>query len=179
MIKYLIIFAVIVILKALYNLYNYLMCKYCEKKFLLSYVKDTHINISEYVPLIRNLFKTAGIDERFVSESVPLGYGYFSTQKLAILDNICTQRAEIAWMVNELFSQAKGTFKMRLLNCFNPFYWIECLIYLPRNIFSYLGLDSSKLFVKVIQVIWWFVTPAFILWRTKIYELFFSFFSNR
>lgn len=51
-------------------------------------------------------------------------------------------------------------------------YWIEALIYLPREVLGYLGVSAESAFVKVAQIIWWITTTLLglllILYRPEL-----------
>lgn len=68
------------------------------------------------------------------------------------------------------YVHATSVFLSRIIECFNPFYWIELIIYLPKSIVNYLGFSSNKLFTKVLQLIWWIFTPLFLIFREKIID---------
>ncbi|MFR0815264.1 MAG: hypothetical protein ACLSIL_12770 [Enterococcus casseliflavus] len=80
--------------------------------------------------------------------------------------------------------EAKGHYKANSLNVLNPIFLINKVIYLPANIFKYLGLDSKSFFSKFANLIWWilgvvfwFFTPIaeeyrsqFLIWIQNIFK---------
>ena len=66
------------------------------------------------------------------------------------------------------FISSFGIYANRILECFNPFYWCETILYLPKNIVKYLGFPNNTLFVKTMQLLWWFITPLAIVFRKQV-----------
>ena len=67
-------------------------------------------------------------------------------------------------------SAAKGIFKSRIFEAFSPLYWINCILFLPRNILTYLGLDADGIMSKILQLLYWITTPLIVAFRDSIYE---------
>ena len=59
-----------------------------------------------------------------------------------------------------MFAESKGAYKAKLLETFNPLYWIELIIWLPKQLTLFLGLNNELKAVKTInillQTIYWF-----------------------
>ena len=75
--------------------------------------------------------------------------------------------------------QAAGEYKHRAWRCFNPVYWIKCVLFLPKNIIKYFGGDSESLFAKIINGIYWLIGILVQLYPTEIKNIidgFFNFF---
>jgi len=153
----------------LINVIRYKQSIYYENKFALSYVENSGVNISEYVPAIRKLFSNANVEDRTISVAESIGYGYIHNVQMSALDNIFTRDKDVATIVYHLFAQTKGTYKLRIFESFSPLYWIKLILFLPQNLFAYLGVKSEVIFVKLFQILWWGITPFLIIFRHKIY----------
>lgn len=66
------------------------------------------------------------------------------------------------------FLETQGYCRYILLQNFNPFYWINLIIFLPQNIIKYLGFKTSKKSIKIINVIYWIITPIFTIYNNEI-----------
>ena len=59
-----------------------------------------------------------------------------------------------------MFAESKGAYKSKILETFNPLYWIELIIWLPKQFTLFLGLNKELKAVKTInillQTIYWF-----------------------
>ncbi len=64
-----------------------------------------------------------------------------------------------------MLHEAIGTYRARIFETFLPMYWIELLLYLPREILRYLGLPPESLATKTLQLFYWFLgLVATVLW---------------
>ena len=68
------------------------------------------------------------------------------------------------------FRTAKGECKARILESFNPLYWIETILNLPRIILGYFGLNQNSVSAKILQCIYWLLVPLLLAFRGQIYE---------
>lgn len=67
-------------------------------------------------------------------------------------------------------NQAKGYFRMSLLECFSPLYWVQLAFFLPSKLCEILGISGDKLVIKIMQVAYWCLTPLILCFRTQLYE---------
>jgi len=58
-----------------------------------------------------------------------------------------------------MFNEAIGYYRDRTVEAFNPLYWVETLIYLPRTLLSYIGVNPENVVVKSLQVLYWLISP--------------------
>ena len=72
-------------------------------------------------------------------------------------------------MVNS-FIRAKGYFRMCLLECISPLYWVQLVVFLPGKMLGYAGISSDKMISKFLQIAYWLLTPLFLCFRTQIYD---------
>jgi hypothetical protein len=85
----------------------------------------------------------------------PVGFGYIQTGNAPVFTNLTNKRKDIALHVIDLFYRAKGVYKDRMLEAFNPLFWIMFLVNLPENLFSYLGFPTENVFSRIIQLFYW------------------------
>ncbi len=72
---------------------------------------------------------------------------------------------------NEMFNsflETQGYYRYALLQNFNPFYWINLIIFLPQNIIRYLGFKINRKSIKIINVIYWILTPILTIYNDEI-----------
>ncbi len=48
-----------------------------------------------------------------------------------------------------------------MIETFNPLYWIEAVINLPKQLLNYLGLPSESIVIKIAQLMWWIAGAVF------------------
>ena len=153
--KIILIIVIIIIVRVLYNLLNFLEIKKYESKYLHYLNHHNEWYITENRQKIVGLFKKAGVGDSYVGHVKPVGFNHIQTANISVFDNLPALTKDIAQIVGAKFVEAKGTFKNRVLESFNPIFWIENIVFLPRNLLVYLGLDAEKVFVKVAQILWW------------------------
>ncbi len=163
MIKIIVVPVLLVVLKAIYNLYYFLIAK----RYYREYIKYTKGSKSWYVKEHRQqiitLFKKAGLEDTNQPDAEPMGYGLVSTGSFSVYRNLALLREDIVIIINGQFHEAIGVYKQRIFEAFNPIYWVEQLIFLPRDIFSYLGIKSTNIIVKSTQLIWFLIGAVSII----------------
>ena len=168
MTKFLIIIIVLLIIHAIYNSINFLRYKFIEKKFLGIFCDDIKISNKSlsYKNTIVNYIKFAGVSDKTIPISQPVGYGYISTANISVLKNITNNRQDIFSASYELLLEAKGNYWSRFINSINPFYWIRIILFIPNYICTYLGIKPDSISIKVFQLIYWLIGIIFTLLTT-------------
>jgi hypothetical protein len=126
---------------------------------------------------IINLFNRANISDSALPSIQEMGYGKLATFNAPVMRNMFSNDGRIVCIVNDMFNEAKGAYRQRSLESFNPIFWIESIIFLPRSIISYLGLSTESIMTKILLILWWFITPLAYLFREKILIVFMNFFN--
>lgn len=149
---------VVVVSKVLYNFYYFLLARYYLKKYqaFLDTKKDWYIQ--ENRQKIISTLKKAGLEDTYLPNVEPIGYGYVSTAGISVFKNLSLLRKDVCQIVYGFLKEAVAVYKSRMIESINPVYWIEAFIFLPKVIFQYLGLSAKGLVVKIFQVIWWILT---------------------
>ena len=166
--RFLFIFIFIILLHALYNLINYLRYPTVEKHLLLNYSSNSSDKITSatYKSQITNYIKYAGVKDKFIAVTQPTGYGQLASSKISVFYNILNSRQDVAQIVIQSLLEAKGNYWSRFVNSFNPFYWLRIILFIPKYIFSYLGLKEKSIVIKVFQLIYWILCIAFTIATT-------------
>ena len=59
-----------------------------------------------------------------------------------------------------------------MIDRFNPLYWIETALHLPKVVLTYLGLPPESVFIKGALIIWWgiagIVSILLVVYRPEI-----------
>ena len=127
--------------------------------------------LKEHQPISKDLILKSGVTTTRFSFAQPIGYGYVSTAKADALDNITQLDDQVVGLIAQAFLTAKGVYKKRILESINPLYWINCILYLPKHIFTYLNFDPDIFFVKLFQLIWWIICPVALLFRDEVWNI--------
>ena len=147
----------ILFLHALYNLINFLRYPIIEKNLMLAYSTDANSKMKalSHRTQILNYIKYAGVKDKHLPVTQAVGYGQIASANASIFDNILNNRQDIAGMAIECLLEAKGNYWSKFINSFNPFYWIRFILFIPKNILSYLGLNDKSIIIKIFQLIYW------------------------
>jgi len=168
--SFLLIFLFLFLYKLVSNASFYFMSKFYETAhFNYLFVEGKCSDIHQYQHGMKKLVKRAGL----VATSVPvvhnMGYGQLASYSADAMDNVACRQEDIALVVAQSIRSARGVFRTRVIECFSPIYWIELVIFMPKNIFTYLGLGGDSFFLKLFQLLWWIGAPAAIICRDKLY----------
>jgi hypothetical protein len=171
MTKLLVAFVAIILYKFVNNFIRYGQCKYFLKKYH-EYLEKPTWAFEECAPTIIKLFERAGIEDSKVPYIHPAGLGYVSTGHASVFSNLLATREDVVNVVLHQFHRAIGTYRSRMLEAFNPLYWIEFVTYLPKHIITYLGVPRESAITKVLQVLYWVLAPllgtAYALFKIEI-----------
>lgn len=114
---------------------------------------------------IKNRVLNAGLSDQAESYMEPLGLGYAERRQRGVLDNLLLLDTDVLASARELMRRARGYYKTQAWLSLSPLFWLEMLIFLPREIIKLAGFNnSSKLFqisVKLIQVIYWIISVVY------------------
>lgn len=150
--------------------------RYYENKYS-EYRSCKNLDFIEMSVLAVPLFRAAGLADSKVPCVQPVGYGKVFEGCVSVFENLCADRPEISTRVLEYFPKARGVFKHRLFQSFSPLFWIDCVIFLPRSIFQYLGMSGDSIVSKLFQLLYWLVAPALLIFRDEINQYIISLFS--
>ena len=147
----------ILLIHALYNLVNYLRYPIIEKYLLSNYSSDAtqRVDGASRKTQIKNYIKYAGVKDKHIPVVQPVGYGYVANSMVSLFDNITNNHEDVAKVAINSLLEAKGNYKSRLIDTINPFYWLRIIIFIPKYIFSYLGLKEESIIIKIFQLIYW------------------------
>lgn len=124
-------------------------------KLYLSYIEFGKKDIILHKHEVKKMFYDAGLKDAIVYDSKHLVFNHFANHQVSVFDNLTSTREDVVLIINLRFNEAKGVFKMRFSDSWNIVYWIELLINLPKEVFSYLGLNTESKLVKVLKLLYW------------------------
>ena len=155
--KILLIFIFAIVIYALYNLVNYFRYPLIEKYLYYTYSPNNEDNKKAitHKTQILNYIKYAGVKDRFIAVTQPIGFGQIASSSVSVFNNILSARQDIASNSIECILEAKGNYWSRFINSFNPFYWLRIIIFIPKYIFSFIGLKEESILIKIFQLIYW------------------------
>lgn len=176
--KYIYIFIGIIILKFLINLINYIN-NFRYERIWSTFFTEANVNSKTYAKQIQNHFKNANIKDSNRAITIPTGYGQLATQKFTSFNNIFLNDVDNMALIQNAFLESRGVYKKRMIDSFNPFYWIDLIIKLPKHFIEYLGLDTETIFTKIFQIIYWLIDSVLLVYyRENIFNFFQNFISE-
>lgn len=155
--------------RAVYCISGILRTIYYEKKYD-KYLSGKGRDFSFYSTAVKKLFHQASVSDIAVSFTERAGYGYFRSCETSLFLNLSNTREDIVSGVKKCFSEAKGTFCTRLLECFSPLYWIQIVVFLPRKICEFFEIPDKCMSAKVLQLIYWIAAPLLLAFRNELYQ---------
>lgn len=138
---------------------------------------DENIPITVYKPILKSILKRADIEDRRLPMVQPVGYGQIATGTVSIIDNFPNRFEDHAIAISRMIDEAIGVFKQRFIETFNPLYWLDLIIFLPKTILSYLGLNPENVLVKIFNIIWWMIVPIALIFREQFTQFILDLFS--
>lgn len=163
-------FFAILAYRAVFCASGYARVVYYEKKYR-AYLTDKGEVFTLYAAPVKKLFKQAHIPAPMIPFCEPVGYGQIMTANASVFDNMANKRQDTVCHMMNSFIQAKGYFRMSLLECFSPLYWIQLLFFLPSKLCEFLGISGDRIAIKILQIIYWILTPLILCFRSQLYDL--------
>jgi hypothetical protein len=160
MINLLYLFLAIALFKLLVNFSRYIKCKHYLNKYLDWLIDHTSEMVGHKSQVIK-LFQDAGVEDSYRVVVEPLGFRQIQTAKVSVWANFPNSEEYFAVLTTRMFHQAIGAYRSRVLETFNPLYWIEFVINLPRQALSYLGVSPESATIKIAQLAYWVVGAVF------------------
>lgn len=164
-------FLLIASFKIVINTLRYLQCQRYLRMYF-GYLANPEWGIVQHKSHVIKLIQGADIRESYRGVVEPMGWGQLSMVNAPVLENFPNRREDFVGITLSMFHQAIGTYRSRIFETFNPIYWIELVINLPKNLLSYLGVPAESILTKVAQVTWWVAGSVFTfflaLYRTEI-----------
>lgn len=144
--------------------------KYFFKRYESWLFNNRDIELLSYKTSIIKLFEKAGIEDCYLPHVAPMGYGKLASYNASVMNSFPNALEDFAMATCKLFQDAIGVYRTRIFETFSPIYWIDLVIFLPKTLFTYLGLNGESVIIKLFQCIWWIVTPLLLIFRDKFIE---------
>ena len=108
---------------------------------------------------IKRRVQSAGIENPAESYMEPLGLGYGQRQTITALDNLLFMNVKLQQQARQAISLAEGHYRTQALLSLSPLFWVEFVLFLPRELAKALGLEAtskiSTVVLNLIQIIYW------------------------
>lgn len=161
MFKILFIFTCILGYKILKNLVNFYRLKKLYSYFLTITTNEVNNKAYETKVEVISLFELAGIKDGFIPVAQPIGYNFVKEMKLSLFDNYPSKKEIFYPHYLRMFDFAFGVFKYRIFEAINPIFWIDTVVFAPKAILNYLGMEPETRSFKLLNLI---LTGFYWLW---------------
>ena len=165
------LFIFIIVYKFSVNTYRFIRCKCLRKKYI-EWQVDQNNDCPRTKSEVKDLFKRAGIMDATLAVAEPIGFNHLSTYQAKILDNYPIIDSRCVDFTLRSFEEALGFYKNRIFETFNPLYWIDTIIFLPKHILDYIGINTEKVSSKILNVllsfIWWVLVVSATIYKDNI-----------
>lgn len=167
---FLYLFVIIFCYKLITNVYCLKRIKNLQFHYIL-YVYRKSNQIEEEKEEVIELFKKANISDFQTPMVQKLDYNQLVSGEVPVFDNLLCFHTDFIIIFKELFASARGVYKRRIKQCFSPIFWIDSILFAPKHLLEYLGLDLTqsigKLILVFIQLIFWFITTLVTIFSTE------------
>jgi len=120
-----------------------------------------HENLME----IKRIVLKTGVSDYIHTYMEPVGYGAVQQKSMSAIDNILYKNIDILKESRDILLRAKGYYKVEALKCINPIYWIEFIVFLPREIIRYFSTKNdskpTSVLTNIIQILYWLISIIF------------------
>ena len=137
------------------------ICKKTEKKKKRIGQKASNWIRENQLEIKKRTLNT-GIQDQYQSYLEPLGHGHAQKQSISALDNLLVLNTKTLQSAQQILKTAKGHYKVQAFLSFSPLFWIELLIFLPRELFKMAGFETkskgSQNAINIAQMLYWIVS---------------------
>lgn len=152
------LFVLIVLFKFLTNYAAYYKCKKYREDYL-KWASSSCDGFEEHRSEIIHLIEQAGISDSRIPVSQVIAPMQMASHAASVFTNFPTKNPQLAACMYGKFDDAVGVYRNRWMNAFNPLYWIESIVFLPKALILYIGADLEKPALRLCNVlttaIWW------------------------
>ena len=121
--------------------------------------------VNDNIMEIKRIVLKTGVADYVHTFMEPVGYGNVQQKTMSALDNILFKNIEILKEARDILHRAKGYYKVETLKCINPIYWIEFIVFLPREIIRYFSTTNDSkptpVLTNIIQILYWLISIVF------------------
>lgn len=168
----------IVLYKLASNIFKLIRCIKLANEYNQFLRGSDSNNVYHSTQEVKSLILGAGVEDMVVPVMQPAGFGMVHSMKPSVLGQYPSNDVRFAYSTIRMFEQAIGVYKHRIYETINPLYWIDLIIWLPRNFLNYLGITvtsvGSKLICSIFQIIYWALSIAYIYYHAEMKSLLLS-----
>ena len=171
--RFLALFLLVVAYKFLTNLMHYFRIKKLQTYFS-EFLEHKRSDMNLYRQEVLSLFEKAHVKDIKIPVSEHIGNRKFVSGNVSTFSMFPSTRTEFSVTVLNMFEEAEGVFRKNMLDSFNPFYWIDLIVFLPKSLLSYIGISSEVTAYKICNVlftfIWWILGILVVYFKPQLQD---------
>ncbi len=165
--KLILTFLIIFFYKLISNIIDYInIVRYT--KMYNDYISQKSEKIFQYKTICINLLKKLNISDSYIPITQKTGYGQYASFKASIFHNFPDNTTLFYSETISILDDATGICRRKIFECFSPKYWIDFILFLPKNILIYLNISTDSIIIKICQIIYWLISVTMTLFTTDI-----------
>lgn len=171
--RFLTLFLLVVAYKFLTNLMHYFKIKKLQTYFS-EFLEHKRSDMNLYRQEVLSLFEKAHVKDIKIPVSEHIGNRKIVSGNVSTFSMFPSTRTEFSVTVLNMFEEAEGVFRKNMLDSFNPFYWIDLIVFLPKSLLSYIGISSEVTAYKICYVlftfIWWILGILVVYFKPQLQD---------
>lgn len=163
---------------------NYIAYRKCIKyrKDYLYWASSSCEGFEEHRSEIIKLMNRAGIPDSRIPISQAINPIQLTSHAASVFANFPTKNPQLAASMYAKFDDVVGVYRTRWQEAFNPLFWIETVVFLPKSVILYIGADLEKPALRLCNVlatiIWWIIVFLLYLFGGNLYNYVIEFLSQ-
>lgn len=166
-----ILFLLIVVYKFLTNLLHYFRIRTLHKYFC-EFMDNKRDNMNLYRQEVLSLFEKAHVKDIKIPISERVGFGQIVNASVSVFSMFPSLRPQFSSTTLNMFEETEGVFRKNMIDSFNPFYWIDLIIFLPKTLLAYIGISSEITSYKICNLlltfIWWILGVLVLYFKPQL-----------
>ncbi|WP_342538558.1 hypothetical protein MKY15_21700 [Sporosarcina sp. FSL K6-1540] len=132
-------------------------CQFILNKYNAWIADEEDEDITIYKSELEELMKLSGYWGIKIHTLDSAGYGQVRSLSINPFSQFPNSRIDVYTVIKNNLVASGGKFRRKSTYLFNPLNWIELIVFLPKHIMSYLGVEESRLGSKIVVLIWWLI----------------------
>lgn len=171
--RFLALFLLVIAYKFLTNLMHYFRIKKLQTYFS-EFLEHKCDNMNLYRQEVLSLFEKAHVKDKKIPVSEHIGNRQIVSGNVSTFSMFPSTRVAFSVTTLNMFEEAEGVFRKNMLDSFNPFYWIDLIVFLPKSLLAYIGISSEVTAYKICNVlftfIWWILGILVVYFKPKLQD---------
>ncbi|CDD12126.1 predicted protein [Phascolarctobacterium succinatutens CAG:287] len=150
--------------KIISNFYDYRRIKQIHDNYIEWLATGKNIDsLLESQALFKKLLEKANVKESYLPVCQPVGLGRAVQYNASVKEQFPSRIHDFVLQTNKMIYEAEGVYLGRIKEAFNPLYWIDLIVFLPKHLMNYFGCNSESVLAKAFQAIYFVAVGVYSL----------------